>query len=221
MTDHPENDPRPHDDSPQSQEIRHQQVSALVPEHVAAGVFSTGAVVLHGHHEFIIDFLLRMQQPQQVAARIILPPTVMPQFIKALQENMSKFETRFGPAPKAPVPLDQPQQQQPQTQTSAQELYDQLKIPETSMSGVYANAVMIGHTPTEFSFDFITTFFPRSAVAQRVFLAVPNAQRLLDSLRHSYGQYEQRKNNPPPTGPGGPDITPDDGTPPGTFDGLA
>jgi hypothetical protein len=50
-------------DKPHSQEIRHSHVGALVPAHVARGVFSTGAVVLQGQHEFIVDFLLRMQQP--------------------------------------------------------------------------------------------------------------------------------------------------------------
>ena len=70
------------------------------------------------------------------------------------------------------------------------------------MSGNYANAVMIGHTATEFSFDFITTFFPRSAVAQRVFLAAPNARRLLESLVHSFQQFQQRLRNPPPSPPG-------------------
>jgi hypothetical protein len=65
------------------------------------------------------------------------------------------------------------------------------------MSGSYANAVMIGHTATEFSLDFITTFFPKSAVAQRVFLAAPNAKKLLDSLNHAFQQFQQRGKNPP------------------------
>ena len=38
----------------------------------------------------------------------------------------------------------------------AQELYDQLKLPEDVVSGDYANAVMIGHTATEFSFSMST-----------------------------------------------------------------
>ena len=185
---------------PQSQEIRHNQVSALVPEHVARGTFSTGAVVLHGNHEFILDFLVRMQQPQQVAARIVLPPAVVAQFIQALRENLKKYSDRFGASPRPTVP----QQAQQGNQPNAQELYDQLKLSEDVMSGNYANAVMIGHTATEFSFDFITTFFPRSCVAHRVYLSAPNVPRLLDSLNHSYNQFLQRHQqtqpqpNPPP-----------------------
>lgn len=183
--------------SPHSQEIRHSQVSALVPEHVARGTFSTGAVVLQGQHEFIVDFLLRMTQPQQVASRVVLPPSVVPRLISALEENLKKYEDRFGKPP-APTPPPQQQQGQQQQQTSAQDLYDQLKLQDDVVSGAYANAVMIGHTATEFSFDFITTFFPRSAVAARVYLSAPNVPRFLDSLKHSFGQFQRRQDNPQP-----------------------
>lgn len=203
MEDHPEQNPdyssddQP-DDQPQSQEVRHAPVGALVPGHVAAGTFSTGAVVLQGQYEFIVDFLLRMQQPQQVAARIVMPPPVIAQFIQALQDNLKKHEDRFGEIllPTPPVPHPDAQRQ------SAQDLYDQLKLAEEKMSGVYANAVMIGHTASEFSLDFITTFFPKSSVSSRVFLAAPNAKRLLDSLIHAYRQFQSRPESPTGQPPG-------------------
>lgn len=207
MSDVPENPDENPSEHPQSQEVRHSHVGALVPAHVATGIFSTGAVVLQGQHEFIVDFLLRMQQPQQVAARVVLPPQVVVQFIQALQENIRKHEDRFGeillPTPPVPNP-DAPKQ-------SAQDLYDQLKLSDENMSGQYANAVMIGHTASEFSLDFITTFFPRSAVSARVFVATPNAKRLLDSLKHAHQQYQNRPQNPEP-----PEAPPED---PPSFDG--
>lgn len=192
----PENgDGKENPPGPQSQEIQHSQISALVPEAVARGVFSTGAVVLGGAHEFILDFLLRMQQPQQVAARVILPPTMVPQFLQALKENIRKFEDRFGTIQDPAKALQQ--KQKPPSQTSAQELYDTLKLPDEVMSGTYANAVMIGHSAYEFSFDFITTFFPRSAVACRVYLSAPNVPRLHDSLAHSFKQFQEKQQRPP------------------------
>ena len=203
MTDQPHPEGAP-DDGPHSQEIRHSQIGALVPAHVAKGVFTTGAVVLQGQHEFIVDFLLRMQQPQQVVARVIMPPVVVGQFIGALQENLQRYEDRFGPVHMPVVPNAGQQQRQ-----SAQELYDTLKLGDDVQSGSYANAVMIGHSPTEFSFDFITTFFPRSAVSQRVFMATANAKRLLDSLNHSFQQFQQRLKNPP-LPPEFPDTEPTD-----------
>lgn len=193
----------------QSQEIQHSQVGALVPEDVARGVFSTGAVVLNGSHEFIIDFLLRMTRPHQVAARVVIPPPVVPRMIKALTDNLENYSNRFG-EPKLPDAA-QPKPDQQQQQVNAQELYEQLKWGQTDMSGTYANAVMIGHTPTEFSFDFITTFFPKSSVSSRVFLSAPNVPRLLDSLKHSWDQYQKKlkeaQNPPPPIEPDSFDTT--------------
>lgn len=181
----------------QSQEVRHSHIGALVPEKVARGVFSTGAVILNGNYEFIIDFLLRMNRPHQVAARVVLPPAVVPRMIQALQENLENYKSRFG-EPRLPEAALPKPGQPPQPQVSAEELYDQLKFGQTDMWGTYANAVMIGHTPTEFSFDFITTFFPRSVVSNRVFLSAPNVPRFLESLKHSFQQFQQKNRQPPP-----------------------
>ena len=64
--------------------------------------------------------------------------------------------------PKPPVP-EKPR--------PVQEIYDDLKIPEDVVSGVYANTVMVGHTPVEFGLDFITSFIPHVAwCSARVYL---------------------------------------------------
>jgi hypothetical protein len=83
-------------------------------------------------------------------------------------------------------------------QTTAQDIYDDLKIRDELLSGVYANAVMIGHGPHEFSFDFITNFYPHSAVSARVFLAAGQIPRLYDSLRGTWDQLRLRMQPPPP-----------------------
>ena len=73
---HPEN-PK---DPGFSQQIQHSHLSARVPEKVARGVFSTGALVLQGASEFVLDFILRMNQPHQVVARVVMPNHLVPQF---------------------------------------------------------------------------------------------------------------------------------------------
>jgi len=111
MTEQPDesNSQEPHE----PQQVRSQHIGALVPPHVARGVFSTGIAILQGSYEFIIDFLLQMQHPQQVSARIILPPPVVGQLIQAMLENFAMHEARFGPirvfesCPAADVPLHQ------------------------------------------------------------------------------------------------------------------
>ena len=51
--------PEPDDEHPQGhpQQVQVQHVSALVPETVSAGVFSTGAIVMTGSSEFVVDFI--------------------------------------------------------------------------------------------------------------------------------------------------------------------
>ena len=79
-----------------SQEIQHSQVSARVPEKVGRGVFSTGAMVFQGPHEFVIDFVLRMAQPHQIAARVVLPISIMPSMIGALHQYANSAHIHYG-----------------------------------------------------------------------------------------------------------------------------
>lgn len=186
-----------------TQEIKHQQVSARVPEKVSRGVFSTGALVLQGPHEFVLDFVLRMTMPYMISARVILPFSLMPSMIAALRENLSNFQKRYGPPPALPTP---PPDTKPPT---IEEIYDQLKLPDEQLSGVYANAVMIAHTPSEFCFDFITNFYPRSSVSCRVYLSVPQVPRFLDTLTRSFQQYQQKlaaQRQNPPEAPRSPEL---------------
>lgn len=90
---------------------------------------------------------------------------------------------------------------QPPKRQNPQDIYDELKIKDEILSGTYANAVMIGHGPYEFSFDFITNFYPQSAVSCRVYLASGHIARLLDSLKQSWEQLRPRIGFPPTNNP--------------------
>lgn len=106
----------------------------------------------------------------------------------------SQGDSSGGQQPTAPNQNNQLRRQNPQ------EVYDDLKLRDEILSGAYANAVMIGHGPYEFSFDFITNFYPQSAVSCRVYLASGHIHRLLESLRASWEQLRPRlsQGNPPP-----------------------
>lgn len=188
----------PEPGQPGSQPQQNPPLRARVPDHVAGGTFSTGAIVMTGPSEFIVDFLQTIGRPHKVAARVVIPHAVMPQFIEALTTNLNLYRGRFGD------PIT-PQQQQPNPEArrpSPQEIYDDLKMPDEVLSGTYANGVMIGHGATEFGLDFLTSFFPQSAVSARVFVAAGQVPRLLDSLKGAVRQLEQRRQaNPPQTGP--------------------
>jgi hypothetical protein len=180
-------EPKPVGDGGQfTQRVQFQQVSARVPESVARGVFSSGALVLNGPHEFIVDFLQAVTRPQQVAARVVLPPTIMGSMVRALTQNIENYTARFGPPMELPKP---PPGHKP---PSIEEIYDQLKLPDEVASGVYANTVMITHSITEFCFDFITTFYPRSVVSTRIYMATPQVPRLLETLNRSLEQHQAK-----------------------------
>jgi hypothetical protein len=200
-------DPDPKE--PRPEEVRTSNVSARVPEHVSRGAFSTGVIVMTGGTEFVLDFIQNVGPPAQVAARVVVPHAVMPQFVEALRTNLAMYTQRFGPPPELPRP--QPGQRQP----TAQEIYDDLKMPDSVLSGAYANGVMISHTPSEFRLDFLTNLFPHPAVSARVYLSAPQIPRLHESLSSTWRQFQQRVQQQPPREPPGggppPADTPDDG----------
>jgi hypothetical protein len=161
---------------------------ARVPDDIGDGCFSTGAIVMTGPSEFIVDFLQTIGRPHRVAKRVVIPHPVMPQFIEALNTNLDLYKSRFGEPP-APPAQNQNQARRP----TPQEIYDDLKLPDDVLSGVYANGVMIGHGASEFGLDFLTSFFPQSAVSARVFVAAGQVPRLLESLRGAVRQLEARR----------------------------
>ena len=169
-----------------SQDFQHSQVSARVPEKVGRGILSTGVMVLQCAHEFVLDFVQGMVQPRQVAARVVLPPSFIPHLLGALRDNLTSYQTQFGPPPS----LRQPDTATPPAPID--EIYDQFKLPDDMLAGVYANGAMIVHTQSEFCLDFIANFYPRAAVAARVFLSAAQVPPLLNSLTQSFQQYQQK-----------------------------
>lgn len=188
--------PRP-EDAASSQQVHFSGATARVPEKIGRGAFATGAFVFHGGHEFIVDFVQRLAQPQHVVARVVLPPLVLRSLIAALGENLKHYQAAYGPPPAVVVP---PNAQQ----IPVEEVYEQLKLPDDMLSGVYGHAALIRHSQVEFCIDFITNFFPRSAVSARVFMAAPHVPGLLASFTRALQQYEKKAGG----GPGTPPATP-------------
>ena len=187
-----------------TQRIAHAPMSARVPEKVARGVMATAFMSYFGPQEFVIDFLQLIGRPPQLAARIVMSPAVTEQFIYVLKENLTRYTANFGPPPALPKnPEDRPR--------SAQEIYDELKIPDEQLHGVYANAAMIGHTPAEFGMDFITSFFPTAAVSARVYLSAPRVPQLIDTRTGLVAQWHKQRTPGPNVNSGGGQVGPGGG----------
>ena len=69
----------------------------LRPE-VADGKYSNLAMIGHGPNEFLIDFIFAAPgMPQApVVSRVIMSPENAKQLLRALTENVQKYEAAFG-----------------------------------------------------------------------------------------------------------------------------
>lgn len=69
-----------------------------LPEQVAGGVYSNLQVVQHSPAEFIIDFIQIMPNVKtaQVRSRVILAPIYAKRLLNALQENIARYEMKYG-----------------------------------------------------------------------------------------------------------------------------
>ena len=190
-----------HDDKPVTGQYQHNPVSARVPDRVARGVYCTGQVILDSPKEFIVDFLNGLTRPHQIVARVVMHPQTMAELARALGQNLQLYKSNFGdPPPLPPPPTDR--------RPTIQEIYENFRLPEELMSGAYANSVMIGHSPTEFFMDFITGFYPTSAVSSRVFLPAAQAPRFLGTINASLQQYQARYQRPDQPNNGAPGASP-------------
>ncbi|HRY29700.1 MAG TPA: DUF3467 domain-containing protein [Elusimicrobiota bacterium] len=76
-----------------------QELSIEMDDATANGVYSNLALITHSETEFVLDFIFHSPQPPKarVRSRIITNPAHMKRFLLALQDNISRYEARFGP----------------------------------------------------------------------------------------------------------------------------
>jgi len=72
--------------------------------HSIGGVYSNQMVVSHTREEFLMDFINLFPPEGVVNARVIVSPGHLKRMIRALQDNLSKYEARFGPVLEASAP---------------------------------------------------------------------------------------------------------------------
>ena len=74
------------------------QINIELPEEIAEGEYCNFAIIAHSHEEFVIDFVRYTPgvPKAKVKSRVILSPAHAKRLIKALTENVKKFEAEFG-----------------------------------------------------------------------------------------------------------------------------
>lgn len=81
-----------------SKQPQGQQINIELGEKEAEGIYSNLAIISHSPAEFIIDFtrIVPGVPKAKVHARIITTPQHAKMLMKALKENIEKFEAKFG-----------------------------------------------------------------------------------------------------------------------------
>ncbi|MBL7758061.1 MAG: DUF3467 domain-containing protein [Chitinophagaceae bacterium] len=82
-----------------SEQQQPNQLNIEISEEVAEGVYANLAIITHSHAEFVVDFVNVMPgtPKSKVKSRIILTPQHAKRFMKAMQDNIAKFESVSGP----------------------------------------------------------------------------------------------------------------------------
>jgi hypothetical protein len=74
------------------------QINIELNEEVAGGIYSNLAIITHSHAEFVFDFvqMLPGMPKAQVKSRIVMTPQNAKRLMRALIDNVQKFEQNMG-----------------------------------------------------------------------------------------------------------------------------
>jgi len=91
-------------DEPKPAAPAEHQLSVQIDTQIGVGVYSNMMMISHRREEFILDFLFvqpqRTSQGQPIAnlrSRVITSPEHTKRIVRALQENIRRYEEAFGP----------------------------------------------------------------------------------------------------------------------------
>ena len=74
------------------------QINIELDAEVAQGIYSNLAIINHSQSEFVVDFVTIMPgvPKSKVKSRIVLTPQHAKRFLKALSDNVQRFENAHG-----------------------------------------------------------------------------------------------------------------------------
>lgn len=83
----------------ENQQDQQKRVQIQIDDAVSQGQYVNMTLVNHTETEFILDFVFMqpMEPRAKVRSRIISSPKHAKRFLGALQENVARYESRFGP----------------------------------------------------------------------------------------------------------------------------
>ncbi len=86
------------------------QINIELPEDLAEGVFANLAMIGHTNEEFVVDFIRIMpNMPKaKVKSRIVITPQHAKRFMRAMIENVQRYEAQHGPIKENKTPPNFP-----------------------------------------------------------------------------------------------------------------
>jgi len=83
-----------------------QQINIKIEDSILKGAYANAMAVSHSKEEFVLDFMniYPWQRAGIVTARVITSPGHMKRIYKALEENIKKYEQKFGKIEEAKEP---------------------------------------------------------------------------------------------------------------------
>jgi hypothetical protein len=87
-----------------SEQPQKREIKIEFPPALRGGVYCNNMIVTHTKEEFIMDFMMIVPPMGTVTARVIMSPGHMKRTAIALQQNLKKYEERFGIVKEAEEP---------------------------------------------------------------------------------------------------------------------
>lgn len=84
------------------------QINIKITDEVLEGRYANMMQVMHTKEEFILDFANVVPPQGIMTARVITSPGHMKRIIRALQENLERYEKSFGAIDEAEAPKGMP-----------------------------------------------------------------------------------------------------------------
>lgn len=81
------------------------RIEIKLPDDMAGGVYANNMVVTHTREEFVLDFLAVFHpKAGVVASRVVLSPGHLKRVVRALSENLARYEAQHGVLQEAESP---------------------------------------------------------------------------------------------------------------------
>jgi hypothetical protein len=81
-----------------SEELQNNQMNIEITDEIADGIYANLAIITHSQAEFVLDFISVMpgMPKNKVKSRIIMTPFHTKRLMRALAENVQRFEQANG-----------------------------------------------------------------------------------------------------------------------------